>query len=356
MRVVYVQLREQDALAVIVHHLVMDGVSWRILLGDMETVYDQLKAGGPVHLPPKTSSFRQWARYLEEQASTPQLASHMAYWTQMLGDAPILLPVDFEGGANLERDATSVSVALEEQETGSILHTVVPALGGDIDALLLAALTRSLGDWCGTDEALIELEWHGRDALAAHLDTTRTIGWFTSLCPVRLSIRNAHRSIDKLASVLRQMKELRIHRASYPLLRYQSANPDLYARLAGHPRPEVSFNYLGRFDSVDPGHRGWRIAPADDALQRSPRNHRSCLIEVNGGVAGTRLTFDWHFSTGVHRIETISMLAGNFLDHVRTFAVAARELAPERSAQPNPVLVPTERRTLDRIAGRIGHT
>ncbi|WP_231638781.1 condensation domain-containing protein, partial [Paenibacillus sp. JCM 10914] len=163
-----------------VHHLAVDGVSWRIILEDLETAYGQAEQGEAVKLPQKTSSFQQWAKRLKAKAyELPE--QEVKYWSSgSLVDMPAW-PVDEPEGSNREQDAEQVTLSLSEEETQALLKEVPPVYRTQINEVLLTALAQAMQAWTGSARLLVHMEGHGREEIGGGLDVTRTVGWFTSL-------------------------------------------------------------------------------------------------------------------------------------------------------------------------------
>ncbi|HEX2189199.1 MAG TPA: amino acid adenylation domain-containing protein [Longimicrobiaceae bacterium] len=294
-------------LLLVVHHLAVDGVSWRILLEDLE------RACSGLPLPPKTTSFRGWARRLEEHARSAAVEAELPFWLE--GGAVPPLPADHPGGENTEGRARTVTVELSGEETRALLRDVPAAYRTRIDDALLAALARALGGWTGADSVLVDLEGHGREPLWEDVDLSRTVGWFTSIYPVRLDADPAAGPGELLKSVKERLRAVPGKGIGFGLLRWL-ADETTRARLAALPRPEVAFNYLGRFDA---GGADGLFRPAAESAgpARAAANPRRHLLEVNAGVAGDRLQASWTYSEAVHRPETVERLAGAWVAALR---------------------------------------
>ncbi|WP_312877594.1 non-ribosomal peptide synthetase [Lentzea indica] len=321
--------RHSKQLLLAVHHLVIDGVSWRILLDDLESAYH----GRP--LTPTTTSFRYWAHWLLQH----DFSADMAYWAAIPDAAD--LPVD-RTGVNTADSARTISVRLSAQDTDALLHHVPDVYRTQINDVLLSALGRALADWTGRNQVLVAMEGHGREELFDGVDVSRTVGWFTIEYPVALIIP------DDWASTLKSVKEqLRAvpHRGlSYGALRY------LKGELRDVPAPQISFNYHGQWDGAeaDGFYRAWHDVPGQDL---DPSSERTCLIDIVGIVADGQLELGWTYSADVHDDSTIRTVAERML-------VALREIV-EHCAQPGafgrtPSDFPLARLTqeqVDRIAG-----
>ncbi|HKX28122.1 MAG TPA: amino acid adenylation domain-containing protein, partial [Blastocatellia bacterium] len=172
---------------IVAHHLVIDGVSWRILLGDLERGYQQARRGEAIKPGVKTSSYKRWAERLKEEAQREESRSQADYWLAETGGRPGRLPVDQEG-INTVASGRNLVVSLTEDETRRLLQEIPRAYKTQINEVLLAAVGRAIGEWSGSSTVLVEVEGHGRDEIFEDLDLTRTLGWFTTSHPLRIEI------------------------------------------------------------------------------------------------------------------------------------------------------------------------
>ena len=299
-----------DRLLLIVHHLVVDGVSWRILLEDLETTYRQLAGGEAVALPPKTTSFQRWAEHLAARAAAPAVEQQRAYWLGVLQRGGPRLPLDRELGANDVASARYVAAGLDAEQTRALLQEVPRAYRTQINDVLLAALAEALAPWTGSRRLLLDLEGHGRELTAEELDLSRTVGWFTAIFPVALDLQAAVDPADALKQSKEQLRAVPEHGAGFGLLRYlHSAAAE---ELRALPQPEILFNYLGQLDQAMGGSF---LRPARESAGpgRDPRQPRQYLLEISGSVAGGRLSLVWTYSENRHHRATIAALAERFV-------------------------------------------
>jgi thioester reductase-like protein/non-ribosomal peptide synthase protein (TIGR01720 family) len=303
-------------LLIIIHHLAVDGVSWRILLEDLQTIYQQLNQGETIQLPPKTTSFKHWAERLQEYAQSAALQQELDYWLAESRQQIVRLPVDFPGGSNTVAEAATVSVALSREETQALLQVVPAAYQTQINEVLLAALVQGFVEtfrWNCTSERslLIDLEGHGREAIFDDVDLSRTVGWFTTIFPVLLNIEEASSLGDALKAVKEQLQCIPNRGIGYGVLRYLSKS------LQPHPKAEIRFNYLGQTDQVFQESSLFKPAQESCGVRRSLRGNRSYLLDINGIVADGQLQLDWTYSKVVHRQATIERLAESFIKALR---------------------------------------
>ncbi len=190
LRAVYVRLADGSArLLLVIHHLVVDGVSWRVLLEDLQSLYGQQVRGEVLTLPSQTSAFQAWAERLRRYAGSQELAAELPYWRAQLDPNGLReLPRDHDVEALPMGEALRTHVRLDGERTGLLLTQTAQAYRTQINDLLLTALARVLCRWSGVPSVLIALEGHGREDLFEELDLSRTMGWFTSVFPVRLTL------------------------------------------------------------------------------------------------------------------------------------------------------------------------
>ena len=293
-------------LLLVAHHLVVDGVSWRVILDDLQTAYTQLSAGKAIDLPAATTSLDEWARALADYAKSQALAEQCAYWESLVKEEPSL-PAHNPHGSNTVADTASLVGSLPTEATTQLLGPVHKAYRTQVDDLLLTALSSALCQWAERDSVLIELEGHGREDLFDGVDLSRSVGWFTSLYPVRLTPGNAEpgTSLKAIKEQLRQVPEKGL---GYGVLRYLKEEP----ALVGGAYPQVTFNYLGQLDRSLQGDGAWRLAKENAGQARAPQSKRRTWIEVVAWVQDGQLRFDWNYSREIHSEAAIHALQVSF--------------------------------------------
>jgi len=299
-------------LLLIAHHLVIDGVSWRILLDDLANVYRQLAQGEKVQLPAKTTAFKEWSVRLQRYADSETLTAEADDWMrQSTGASP--LPVDFASDpeANTVASAASVRLSLDRRATDALLHEVHDVYRTQVDDLLLTALAQALERWTGSRSCLIDLEGHGREDLFPEVDLSRTVGWFTSIFPVHLRLEGSGPG-DALKAVKEQLRRVPQRGIGYGILRYLSPQASVRAQLAALPAAQVSFNNLGRIDGLSTGPI---LGVVNEGMgsEEGPTGRRRYLLEVISRVENGCLQMDIVYSAAVHRPATIESLADHML-------------------------------------------
>jgi amino acid adenylation domain-containing protein/non-ribosomal peptide synthase protein (TIGR01720 family) len=314
----------RSRLLIVIHHLAVDGVSWRILTEDLETACRQLQAGGPVRLPAKTSSFRRWAEQQLTLAESDELRQELSVWQALSAGPGIPRDLGGEGSAGTVASARDLTLELAEPETRALLQEVPAALDGNLLSVLLSALTHAFGDWLSVASLRIDLESHGREADA--LDLSRTVGWFTALHPFVLQLDDDPEPRRRVAATKEQLRKIPRLGIGYGTLRYLDRGAGQVLR--GQETSQVVFNYLGQFDGTRSEDALFGPAPEPVAGQRSPRGKRPHLVEINARVAGKRLQVTWTYDEQVHLPETIETLARGFESYLLRCIQDSRSLEP----------------------------
>jgi natural product biosynthesis luciferase-like monooxygenase protein/amino acid adenylation domain-containing protein/non-ribosomal peptide synthase protein (TIGR01720 family) len=320
-RAVLFDLGEGEAgrLLLVAHHLVVDGVSWRILVEDLETACEQLERGASVTLPPRTTAFPVWAERLAELARTGARGEELDLWLadERAWVAP--LPRDFTAveiaAGNLAAQSGTVRVGLGAEETAAFL-AAAPAAHAGVDEVLLAALAEALAAWSGARSLLVQVEGHGREEIVPGADLSRTVGWFTVLAPVLLALPETTDPGLLLRAVKDQVRALPDGGIGHGLLRY-GGDPEIAARLAALPQPEIAFNYLGRLDPAVPAAARFVPAAEPTGPALGPANRRPHLLQIDAAVLGGRLELTWTFGGRLHRPATVERLAEAHLAALR---------------------------------------
>ena len=310
-------------LLLLVHHLAVDGISWRVLLEDLETAYRQILAGQTLRLPPKTSSFQKWAEELAVFAHSDEIESELDYWGGVAANPAPGLPVDRADGQNTVGSAREVTVSLDAGETRDLLKEVPAAFGTQINEVLVACLLQAFTEWTGAPSLLVDMEGHGREALSGNLDLSRSVGWFTSRFPLFVRSAAAVDFDEAIAAVKEQLRRLPRHGLGFGLLRYLSRE-SVRRRMEDLPQPLVSFNYLGQFDRMLPEESLFDLAPESLGSQRSPRAARKYLLAIDGKVLGGELRFTWTYGEETFDRAPIERVAGAFRSALQRVIVQAR--------------------------------
>ncbi|AKA86164.1 non-ribosomal peptide synthetase [Pseudomonas synxantha] len=309
LRALLVQMPDHSQrLLLVIHHLVVDGVSWRILLDDLQQLYVGLREGAAPALAGKTTSYQTWTARLQD--AVPRFLPQMEGWQAQLGQASTAdLPCDNPQGALHQYLEEKVSCTLDAETTRQLLTLAPAAYRTQVNDLLLTALARVVCRWSGQASALIQLEGHGREDLFDGVDLTRTVGWFTSLFPVNLT--PAHALSDSIKTLKEQLRAVPDKGVGYGVLRYL-ASPSVVAALAALPQPRITFNYLGQFDRQFD--EGALFVPSAEGsgLAQDPLAPLANWLTVEGQVYGGELSLQWGFSREMFSCATIQRLADDY--------------------------------------------
>jgi non-ribosomal peptide synthase protein (TIGR01720 family) len=314
---------QRPYLLLVAHHLVVDGVSWRILLDDFDTAYQQAVRGEPVDLGPKTTSFRDWAQRLSKYVAAGKLDHELEHWAAALDAAE--LPVD---DAQAEPETTAVSALLSTEETDALLRAAPAVYRTRINEVLLAALAWALSRWTGRGRVWINLEGHGREEILDGVDLSRTVGWFTSIFPVALDVATSDEPNwrDLIRSTRRQLRTIPGNGSGYGALRYLRS-PATQEQLPFHgPGPQIAFNYLGQWGarSQDEERSLYFAMHPSIGKDHCPADRDEHLLVVVGEVGNGQLGFSLRYQPEL-RWSSVRSVADDFIGALRSIARDCRE-------------------------------
>ncbi|MEW2756835.1 amino acid adenylation domain-containing protein, partial [Streptomyces sp. NPDC048399] len=331
-------------LLIVLHHLVVDGVSWRILLPDLVAVWQQVKGKPRPGQAGVGTSLRRWTHALAEEAARPERVAELALWQWILdGDEPTLGVRELDGARDVAATVDTVRVRVPADVTKTLLDTVPAVFRGGVDDGLLAGLALALARWrqvraTSASSALVRLEGHGREEhLVPGADLSGTLGWFTAMYPVRLDVAGidlaeafaggaaAGQAVKAVKEQLRAVPDAGL---GYGLLAH--LNPDTAAVLATARRPQIGFNYLGKASRSDLPEElrglGWAPDTTHADLIAAPDADREVLsaLEINAVATdtgdGEELTAYFGFPTGVLTREEVGDLAALWVQALTALA------------------------------------
>ncbi|MEU6331181.1 condensation domain-containing protein, partial [Streptomyces sp. NPDC047049] len=315
--------RAPGLLQIVAHHLAVDGVSWRILVPDLGEAWEAAAAGRAPAFAPVATSFRAWARRLAEAAQEPAWEAGLDVWTRAAtGGADGFAACEAPLGARQldpRRDTAEtvrmLELSLPRERAEPLLTDVPAAFHANVGDVLLSAFALAVREWRGrrgeaADEVLVDLEGHGREDIVPGADLSGTVGWFTSLYPVRLPLAAADWAEVRaggpavgasLKLVKEQLRALPGNGVGHGMLRY--LNPRLGPVLSAHPAPQLGFNYLGRFEATDGAAgegRPWTMvsglpspAPWDGGMPLAHPVELNALTEDLADGPRLRATWTW---------------------------------------------------------------
>jgi amino acid adenylation domain-containing protein/non-ribosomal peptide synthase protein (TIGR01720 family) len=300
-----------NRLLIIIHHLATDGVSWRILLDDLETLLREFKNGKKDNIELKSSSYRQWFSSLEKYSASERLLSQKAYW-EKTSKSFEPLPVDKNyNGVVRAKDMRQYVVKLDSSQTHLLLHEVTRVYHTIINDLLLCAMCMTLSEYCRRDKIVIGLEGHGRDGLG-DIDTNRTVGWFTTLYPVALRTPTIDQPGDWIKSVKEQLRNVPDKGLGYGVLKYLNKE----SSLVGSDPWDIIFNYLGQFDNIISDNGLLRVVEESSGAGTSEEHVVHERFTINCHIKDGELVVNWKYSTQHYQVDTIEKLAANYLSNL----------------------------------------
>ncbi len=286
---------ERPYLHVILHHLIVDGISWRILLEDIEQAYHRRERGDGAGLAPKTASYQDWALLLGRYAHSASLRAERDYWLRELGRPQDSLPLADIAPRGTYGACRQVAVRWSGEETRVLLTEAPRAYKTQINEVLLASLWLALHRWSGGRHFNIDMEGHGRETLGESLDLSGTVGWFTSIYPLHLACElEAKGGATDLATLIAACKKtLRAvpnKGMGFGVLRYMSEDREII-RAAEANAATISFNYLGRFGQARPADAVFSPLRFNSEQVVATDYRLSHRLSVNGIIENEALAF-----------------------------------------------------------------
>jgi len=334
-------------LVLMIHHLAVDGVSWRILVPDLEAAW----AGRP--LEPATAPFRIWARHLEDLAARKQVRAELPFWERTLAEAePILAGATLDPATDTVDRASRLARTLDPAMTEALLTRVTGAFRAQVNDVLLATLAVALAAWRGPGALAIDLEGHGREPGESGLDLSRTVGWFTSYFPVRLdlgdldigeALAGGAAAGTALKRIKQRLREIPANGLHYSILRH--LEPRSRRRLAALPRPQLGFNYLGRFAVTD---SAYQLGGGGDAALAMAH-----LLEINAATLDRdgepSLSIEWSWAGAHLDPAQIGTLADLWIQALDALARHAEQPGTGGGTPADFHLVALEQEQIDRL-------
>lgn len=301
--------KKPKSFIMVIHHLIIDGISWRILMNDLDKLYKQLVDGTCCTLPSKTASFKTWAIKTREYALTKNVFKQASHWLNTTNS--FVLPIDYQKGPNIESSNKILHKTLDPQTTQGILKSIPQAFQMDINDILLTAFFKTISKWSGQSEILLELEGHGREDIAQTVNLSRTVGWFTGLFPV--SLKAQAKSLKScLFEIHTLLKKIPTKGIGYGILKFLNSVSDIRKKLSLNPPIPIRFNYLGQFDRNLTEDQLFEFVEEPFSSPSDPQNQRTHLLIVECWVTQDQFQVNWHYSDNYHQLETIENLASTF--------------------------------------------
>jgi len=300
-----------NRLFMVAHHMVIDVVSWHIMLDDLSTHLDNEVSDEILILPKKGTSYRQWQEKLSSYGNSTYLSQEFKYWKKQLAKT-VQLPNDFSNDKKVStfEDIKHYRTKLTTEATEALLKECHQTYNTEINDLLLSSLAMTLGPWLNASEFAIGLEGHGREDLFDDTDINRTVGWFTSLFPMALEYAK-----NDIGETIIETKE-RLRRTpnkgiGYGVLAYLSNDEEVRSQLA-EDFQQIIFNYLGQFDTKDQTNGLFSRASESMGANISLKNHNSHALSISGLVLEGEMQFNWSYDSNLLSEATVSQLAKAF--------------------------------------------
>lgn len=307
------KLMDGDRLLLIMHHLLGDAVSWRILLEDLESAYRQHLQGAEIQLPQKTDPFPIWADALTQYAKGNAIQEEKIFWEEMIGRPTGALPWDFEPSPATMKEVVTKELEWDPSETEALRHTG-RRLNVGLDRILVTALAHTYRAEHGDEATLISLESHGRAELFDTIDVTRTIGWFTALFPVVIHAPKRGDLIQGIATNDRMLKSIPNQGIGWGVLKYLSGNSDPLISKIENVTPAINLNYLGEFDGY--GKTLFQLASEETGPRFDPETPILHHIEINAAIVQNQLHVVWHFNGKRFTLQRIARMIQTFSSYL----------------------------------------
>ncbi|WP_343745933.1 non-ribosomal peptide synthase/polyketide synthase [Chitinophaga sp.] len=295
-----------NRLFIVVHHLAVDAVSWRILLEDLQQL---LQGQQPER---KSSSYRQWQQALSAYGTSQRGLSQVAYWEKVVQQSLTLKTDHANVGKVMVSDVGSHTAQLSAEVTHQLLKDTSRAYHTEINDVLLTALALTLSAWTNRSAVIVGLEGHGREDINKNIDTSRTVGWFTNLFPVLLETGHSGHPGETLKAVKEQLRSIPDKGLGYGVLKYFNKIP----ALQGANPWNVVFNYLGQSDNLKDEAGLFSGASESSGADTAASFPLQELLTVTGLVSNGQLQLDWNYSTKHFEAATIAQLANEYLSQL----------------------------------------
>ncbi|GIN77884.1 MULTISPECIES: lichenysin non-ribosomal peptide synthetase LicA [Bacillus] len=296
-----------DHLLIVIHHLVVDGISWRILLEDFAAGYAQAEKGEPIILQDKTHSFAEYAARLEEYAGSKAFAKEIGYWQEIEQAETAALPKDDEAEDKRMRHTKTAEFSLSKEETEQLMTKVHEAYNTEMNDILLTALGLALKEWTGQEDFIICLEGHGREDIIDGLNISRTVGWFTSQFPALIQMRHSGDIGYQIKQTKEELRHIPNKGIGYGIYRYLTEE----GKKAKPIKHDISFNYLGEFtEMADSGLFTRSTLPSGDPL--SPETEKPNALDIVGYIEDGILTMSIAYHSLEYKESTVAAVAASF--------------------------------------------
>lgn len=294
-------------LLITAHHLVIDGVTWRIILDDFVKIYNSLQLGKSVELPSKTASLRDWYNYLTQQQKKGKFNEEREYWEEVANHQFSLLLDESTEDWSIKNQHVAKRV-LNRECTRMLKTDVHQAFNTEIDDILLTALSLTIKDIMGLNEMVVTLEKHGR--LSETLDLSHTAGWFTSMYPTLLILPEQNVS-GQIKEIKEQIRRVPNNGIGYGVLKYN----DSEVLKKRYKQSEVRFNYLGQFDN-ELDNEMFTFSNMSSVGEICPTNNMAAKLDINSFIINDEFHFEISYNTLAFYQQSMERFASKYMQYI----------------------------------------
>lgn len=305
-----------DHLLVIIHHLVVDGVSWRIVLNDFSIIYNVMMSGEEIITSDKSLSYKDWVEEINKYANSRRLLKEIDYWNSLEKQKLDLLPRDRETKSNKLKDESVLGFELDEIETENLLKGVNRPYNTEINDILIAAFGLSIKEWTGSSMVGINLEGHGREQIIDHIDINETVGWFTSQYPVVIDMSSMDNTPMTIKAVKETLRKVPNKGIGYGILRYMTGSENI-KNIEFNLKPQIGFNYLGQFDQ-DISSKYFTFSDIAIGTSISPEMDRINDLDIIGLIVDKKLKINLHYCKGQYMETTIREILNKYKKNLKS--------------------------------------
>ncbi|MEH2283670.1 MAG: SDR family oxidoreductase [Nostoc sp.] len=345
--------QQTSYLLIVIHHLVVDSISWQILLEDLQTAYQQISQGKAIDLADNTTSYMQWAQCLQEYAESSEMIPERDYWLAEMQKPFSRLPIDYPTDDNTVANADIVSVYLNKQDTKALLEEIHKAYNTQIDDVLLTALAQAFAAWTGEEKLWVDIRGNGRDKIFKDINVSRTVGLFTTCFPVILDIPKSSEPGNALIAVKEYLRGIPNTGIGYGILCYLSNDQEIKSKLQSLPQTEVSFNYLGQCDQMIPESSSFSLPQYSQGLSYSKPTNRAYLLEINGIIVNEQLLLHWTYNKAIHCRKTIESLADYFIESLQSLIINCQSIEVKRYTPSDFTRAKLSQQQLDNLLSKV---
>ncbi|MGB5418190.1 condensation domain-containing protein, partial [Algibacter sp.] len=305
---------QQNKVFIIAHHLVVDLISWNIIMNEIAQSIKNLSSDFIVENENnKTGTIKDWSNYLEKFSNKKLLSDEFEFWKSQINISKEL-PVDLTSNSQtyFENAIFTYSNELESNYTNNLIFNANEPYNTKVEDLLIATLIATLCEWGDLDNILIGMERQGRNVDNLDVDVSNTVGWFTSFFPVSFAYKDSLDTGNHIKATKEKLRAIPNNGLGFGVLKYLS-NKD--TSILNQLQPKVIFNYFGNTNSE---HNNERVNfKFSDSPTRDSRSERNYLIEINAQIINNNLFVNWSFTKDLYKKETAKMVANKFIQNLK---------------------------------------